>query len=646
MTAPDVRVYIGFGSTWQTEPASITWTDVTEWVLHSGRVKTRRGASSARGRVDVGRCELVLKNTDRRFDPLHTAGPYYGSLLPGVPVWVFSDSSAYSDTYSDTYGSGFASVFRGTVARWPQRFDKSNRVAWVPLEGYDGFDKLARAKIPQAVYPQEVAETVPSAYWRLDESTGTVMVDSSGNGLDGLYDNATIGEEPLIVDGNGKSVFFEHVGDNRGQYIGESLPVEAPVSIEAWVKLERDLTETHNIVTVQRDAALGSGLILNVETSSNGSPNGELCVNFSGLGGSYKARGSTRIDDGEVHHVVMTMASTTAADIKLYVDGALETKTLISGTTGGTWLGHFWWVVGNVAASPVFDFGFAGHVDEVAVYPDVLTAGEVLAHFTAGSTALAGQSSDERITYILDQLDWPANLRDLETGQTLLGAATFQAGDEALTYLRQVAQSEDGLLFITADGTLRFLDRYWRFLDSAATTSQFTFTDDDTSNGYAEFDLDIDDELLVNVARVTRRGGAERVASNDTSVAAHGQAEVQLNDLLLRTDVESQSLAEWIVATRGSPLPRVPNIRVPLHRYSAADQATVLGLELGERVSVVRTPSVGSAIELDLVIDGVENDVGGGEWWWTAFVSPVPEETLTPFIWGTSSWGGTDAWAY
>lgn len=623
------------GSTWQTEPDDIAWTDVTAYVLTSPTISIQRGASSARGQVDVGTCSFTLLNTDRRFDPTHTTGPYYGFLKPGVPVRV------------RVYPSGMDALplFRGTISTWPQRPHVANRFACVPVQAYDGFDKLSRAKIPRAVYPTEVALDSPAAYWRLDETSGTVMLDSSGNGHDGQYDNADLGEDPLIFDGSGKSMFVDHVGDHRGQFIGEGLPIAAPVSIEAWVKFPREATQTHMIVMCQRDTALGSGLALYVDTAAAGSPNGELVIDFGGLGGFYKARGDTRVDDDETHHVVMTMASTAAADIKLYVDGVLQTKTVVSGTTGGTWTSHLWWVVGNVAASAAFDYGLGGYIDEAAVYSTALSAARVLAHYEAGATARAGERSDERIGFILDELDWPVDLRDLEEGASLLGAAEFKAGDNALEYLRLVNDTEDGKLFITPDGMLRFLDRYWRYLDTLATTPQFTFSDtSDTS--YAEFDLDLDDELLVNVARLTRRGGAEQVAINQTSADTYGEAEVQKSELLHQTDAETRAQAEWIVLTQSTPLPRVPKIRVPLHRYSAADQASVAGLDMGHRVSVVRTPLVGDPIELDLVIDGVRHQMTSKEWWWEAYVSPVPEETATLFVLDLSELDGVDVLAY
>ncbi len=63
-----------------------------------------------------------------------------------------------------------------------------------------------------------------------------------------------------------------------------------------------------------------------------------------------------------------------------------------------------------------------------------------------------------------------------------------------------------------------------------------------------------------------------------------------------------------------------------------------------DAVQIVRTPQgVGSAITLDFLIDGIRNEVGAaGEWWWEAYVSPVPEDTVSLFVLDTSELDGAD----
>lgn len=658
MSRPLATVHVGFGSTWQTEDADIDWTDVTDRVMDRRQAVTcGRGSNSSKEGPDTGDLQLVLRNSDRELDPLNTAGDLFGQLRPGVPVKIEAQSveplhwgaePLLWDAEPLVWTSAIYPVWRGTVKAWPQRYDRGNKIAYVPIEAYDGFDKLARAKTARTVLEAEILADDPVAYWKLDEQSGRIMVDTSGSGCHGIYDNATLGEDPLILDDTGASIFCAHVGDNRGQYKGGNLPTAAPVTLEAWVRLDRDLAEKHTILVAQRDTAFGSSLGMLVETSALGSPDGELVVDFRGLGGFYKVRGHTRIDDGEVHHVAMTMASTAAADIKLYVDGVLQTKTVISGTTGGTWSGHHIWCIGNVAASSLFDFGLEGWIDEVAIYDQALSATRILDHYDAGADAFTGQRSDARIDWMLDQIGWPSDLRDLETGRSQLGPATFEPGDKALEYLRLIARTEDGTLYVTADGKIRLLDRYWRYLDPAATVPQIVLTDDGTGIGVATFELDPDDEeLLVNVARYTRRGGAQQIAVDQTSTETFGEAELQLTDFLHQSDAETAALAQWTVSTRGLPVPRVRSALIRVHKAPSADQLALLALDIGHRVTCIRTPQgVGTPFTIDCIVAGIRHEITAVEWLTELYLAPAPDVTVELFTLGTSELGGTDILAY
>lgn len=656
MTVPDLVVEVGYGSTWKTEPASISWTDETDRVLFRDRVVCRRGASSARGKTDVGTAAFSLENNDRRFDPTHTAGSLYGSLKPGVPVRVraTTGTSSASDALLLETGdrllletgdailleTGTATstvLWSGTIPAWPQRYEKPKH-SWVPVSAYDRFDKLSRAKIPRSVLEAEVLADSPVGYWTLDDASGDVMVDRSGNGLDGTFTSGTTrlageidGTPALIFDG-------EHVGS-----VGLPLPDASTLTIGALIDLS--------------DADLADGDVLAIgEFSSPGA------LQFFAIEVVTAATKTVRI----FHHgkfkgralVANSLSATFTATVPRYVTVRANVQVI-----GGS---RDYWVDGveladSALPAPSYttaSYGirvggsqssgnFVGGLAHVSAHDSMLSAARIAAYSAAALAPLDGDRSDERITWVLDEIGWPSNLRDLSTGRSLLGEAQIHPGDGALEYLRLIESTEDGRVFIGPDGSLVFHDRYWRYLEAAATVSQFTFTDQDGDQGYAQFQLDLDDELLVNVARFTRRDGVEQVATDTTSIDLYGEAEEQRSNLLSTTDAQVRSLAEWAVATKSTPLPRVPSIRIPLHRYSAADQSTVLGLDLGHRVTVHRTPQgVGSQIALDFLVDGIAHEVGVKEWWVDLFVSPVPEDTAELFLLGTSTLGGTHILAH
>lgn len=637
MTSPAIKVELAFGSTWQTEPASRSWTDVTQYVLQDGKIATSRGASSARGQVDVGSCSLAFKNADRRFDPTHASGAYYGDLLPGVPIRITATPA----------GGASKAVWLGTVAKWPQRYDLGNTFSWVPVEAYDGFDKLSRAKIPRSYLQAQIAALGPAHHWPLDSSELTDLTATSAAGSFSPLAGKLVGQWEIEGGGSYEAVDFD--AETKGT-VRDTAAVISAMPFTIFVAFEPRMPAAEALYSSLFRSSNGNSRPRSSDTAVFFNPSGVAGTpGYVDFGSELKSttgelRQTPAIFDLNAPNAVSCVASTTRYEIRTQgatytTVGANLTDRLV--TTTGVHLGG---LVKNSATQRLFE----GPIAHAAWFASALADADMDALEAAFLTPLDNQTTDQRIGYVLDEIDWPTNLRDLETGNTTLGPATFKPGDLALGYLRLITSTEDGLLFLTADGKVRFLDRYWRYLDTLATVSQFTFTDAaGSSTGYAEFDLDLDDELLVNVARFTRRDGAEQVASNATSVGIYGEAEKQQSNLLHRTDTEARALAEWTVATQGTPLPRVPKIRVPLHAYSAADQAAVLALDLGHRVTCVRTPQgVGSSITLAFQIDGIRNDIGGGEWWWEAYVSPVPEDTATLFILDTSELDGPDILAY
>src|SRR3989442_5707000 len=67
------------------------------------------------------------------------------------------------------------------------------------LSGCGGASTAASPTTPPS-YRASVLADHPVAYWRLDEETGTVLVDASGNGNDGTYAGAvTLGQPGALA---------------------------------------------------------------------------------------------------------------------------------------------------------------------------------------------------------------------------------------------------------------------------------------------------------------------------------------------------------------------------------------------------------------------------------------------------------------
>lgn len=83
--------------------------------------------------MPAGRWQVVLKNTDRRFDPTYTSSPYTGNIVPGKRVQVVSQSVVVAD---------------GSVEDWNYDYDVGgNSIAYM-LCG-DAMTQLANAEFSE-----------------------------------------------------------------------------------------------------------------------------------------------------------------------------------------------------------------------------------------------------------------------------------------------------------------------------------------------------------------------------------------------------------------------------------------------------------------------------------------------------------------
>jgi len=221
----------------------------------------------------------------------------------------------------------------------------------------------------------------------------------------------------------------------------------------------------------------------------------------------------------------------------------------------------------------------------------------------AGGSAVE-EGSGDRIGRVLDQptVNWPADRRDIETGNTTLAAGLLE--DNVLTYLNEVETSEQGLVFVTKDGRFAFRERL-----IAPTTDVVEFTDNGDGVKYEEIQISYGSETLANRSVITSVAGTA-VAENATSIVVYGVTENNF-DTLLSSETQLQSLADYVVSRYGNPEYRIQNVTVNLRALSPSRVNQVLGLELGDQADVVFTPNrVGAPIAIRNRVIGITHDVG------------------------------------
>lgn len=207
----------------------------------------------------------------------------------------------------------------------------------------------------------------------------------------------------------------------------------------------------------------------------------------------------------------------------------------------------------------------------------------------AAGTATA-QLSGARIESILDSefVLWPVADRDIDAGSQLLGANVVTDGQNVLSYIQQVEQSELGLFFISKSGVATFQDR----LHTPVTADLVVFADDNTGISYQNLLIAYGSEDLINEVDATSViTETQTIATSEASQNEFGIFNATFTDLLLATDEQVAAFATSLLADYSYPIYRFTELEVRLNDLSLADQEKVLNLELGDFVQVIFTPS-------------------------------------------------------
>jgi len=214
------------------------------------------------------------------------------------------------------------------------------------------------------------------------------------------------------------------------------------------------------------------------------------------------------------------------------------------------------------------------------------------------------ESAGDRINRVLDQItvNWPSDRRDVQDGNTTLAAGSLE--DNALTYLNEIEESEQGLIFMTKQGDFGFRERLFQ-----PTTNAVLFSDNGSGIPFENIEIAFGTELMANRSEITSVAGTA-LAVDATSGITYGVIEKNL-DTLLSSVPQLQALADYIVTRYSEPEYRVENITVNLRSILESQRNQLLAIELGDESVVSFTPnSIGDPISLRYRIIGISHDVG------------------------------------
>lgn len=219
--------------------------------------------------------------------------------------------------------------------------------------------------LPTELYSDEVLADAPLAYYRLDEASGILAADSSGNNSNAAYvDDPTLNQSSATFDPTNRSVRLNGVSGHVALPSGFA-DFSSGLTLEVWV-YPTDRLESQPFIELS-DGSAANAISLGA-TSSPGT------LDFLGV------LFENAVELNRWQHFAGVMDS--AGNVSVYKNGQLLGTATASlppvVTRDRNFLGR-----SGFASNPIF----SGFLDEAAIYAEPLSAGQINAHFSAGITA-------------------------------------------------------------------------------------------------------------------------------------------------------------------------------------------------------------------------------------------------------------------
>jgi len=258
------------------------------------------------------------------------------------------------------------------------------------------------------------------------------------------------------------------------------------------------------------------------------------------------------------------------------------------------------------------DYDIASNGDRM--YASCSDAFTVFANTTLVAHTVTAELTSTRINTVLDYTEVAyQGARSIGTGSSTLGASATSSsfniadGTNLLTYLQQVNTSEQGYLFMSADGTVTFKGRS----SVLNPVSGATFTYTGTGINYQTLLNQYGDELLYNYIVTQSPAGAQQITSDATSIAQYQSQSLNITNLLNSTTTEVAGLGNYLLGKYKNPVLRFTNVSTQLAALSSANQAIALTLDLTSIATVVKNFTVGTpATETQtLIVSGISHNI-------------------------------------
>jgi hypothetical protein len=553
--------------------------DITDRVLD---ISTSRGRSQALDRIDAGTGNISLDNSDRLFDPLYAAGPYFGQLIPKRKIKASCNGFPVIFGYIDDLDISYLPPNQSVVG----------------IQFSDALSTLTENQLPEVFPDVELSGArvtrildLPTVAWPTNERQiddgntffSDVDIAEGTSALTYLQTAATSEAGDLFIAKNGDLVFKERnsipgIFYTPGEIVRTNLVPFSTISANSSRFITVAGTGGSETTSWVLDSSFPSGVALRRTITTSGSTQ-------SNVGNAANLASSAVVTAGQTYTLSAFVKSQFATDVRIASFFRTSANTLITPAPSSS----------NQSISA----GVLTRLDFTVVAPANAVALGIRVFYTTDS-ATSGQFIDFT-SWLIEE---SSSLGEYFDGNTLddsgPGFVYDWTGDvQASTSVSRILVEQESPTFFDVV-----------FSDEAV-------IDDLTVIPFSSLGVVYGSENLYNRVLLTNNDPIspnEATAEDLNSQQIYGPRSYTANGLLTDSESDLQYLAEFILARFKEPQYRFDSVSLILDTISEEKQNRILDIEIGDIVQVRFTPSgIPPAIEQYCKVIGISHDWANSE---------------------------------
>lgn len=545
----------------------------------------------------------------------------------GPNAYVFVDEVQLELGASLSEWNPGGSIFHGYIEKWP--VTTSGLTASVEVSAVDGFSVLSNAELRAAMQAQ-ILTANPLGYWTLGDPVGSTRLENLASDQQpaSLVASKFGGGTPLlgatsVVAKDATTCYsLANVSTNSGTVVdicdggSRKYLLGTDFSAAWWCHPTRP--SSGNWVTLFAAWSDTASEFLSVRMDSAG----KLEIRTTYAEGTVTTlNSSAALSSSAPSFIVVTVSQGVT---RLYVNGAYWRPDAGPSPTNKDVRDIRWASLAGRQAGSIYAEYANGRHGHLAIWDRALSLAELNQIWRLGDGGGVDFAEDEtaRIARIAAMAEYRGELA-LDAAKSVLQGPDWSAGANALDELQGAADDASGYVFMDGDGRLTYHNRARR--QSAAV--RYVLSDYEPGLSF-----DMDDDRIINEVAYKRPNGIEGVVKDQTSIDSFGRKSKSI-ELAVTADSAVQDAAYWLLNVYAQPSVRCDQV-VLNPSATPALFLPVLGVEIGDRITLSDLPWSAPESSADFYVEAIEIDVqaGGSTAQWGAILSLSPADNSDVWI--------------